>query len=92
MQGFCKSRVPAELVAKAEALKEDAEGFKEMGLSWTVALCKQLVASQLVPGLHFYTLNQSANTQQILQRLGLLLEQPTEALDEGDTLKGTHIA
>ncbi|KAG8459235.1 hypothetical protein KFE25_005746 [Diacronema lutheri] len=92
MTGFCKSRVPAELVAKAEALKEDAEGFKEMGLSWTVALCKQLVASQLVPGLHFYTLNQSANTQQILQRLGLLLEQPTEALDEGDTLKGTHIA
>lgn len=92
LQGFCKSRVPAALVEKAEALKDDADGFKEMGLTWTVELCKQLVASKLVDGLHFYTLNQSANTLTILERLGLLVEAPTVKLDEGDTLKGTHIA
>lgn len=57
-----------------------------------VDLCKQLVASKLVDGLHFYTLNQSANTTAILERLGLLVEVPAEKLDEGDTLKGTHIA
>mmetsp|Transcript_3222 Transcript_3222/g.8473 ORF Transcript_3222/g.8473 Transcript_3222/m.8473 type:complete len:268 (+) Transcript_3222:878-1681(+) len=91
MTGFCKSRVPALLKQKAEALKEDAEAFKEMGLTWTVELCKQLTISKLVDGLHFYTLNQSVNTLKILERLDLLYEPPNE-LDEGDTLKGTFIS
>jgi methylenetetrahydrofolate reductase (NADPH) len=83
--------VPERLRALCEAHKDDADGFKEMGLSWTVALCQQLTASRLVEGLHFYTLNQSANTLEILRRLKLLKEAPRETVQDEDVLEGIFV-
>lgn len=44
--------------------------FVEFGLQYITELCKKLVDSKLVPGLHFYSLNQSERTFQIMTRLG----------------------
>jgi len=91
MTGFCKSRVPADLKAKCDELKDDPEGFKAMGLQYCADLCKKILEGKLVDGLHFYTLNQSPNTFAVMDKLGLMKAQ-TESIEEGDTLKGTHIA
>ena len=43
-------------------------------------LCKELMESGAVNGLHFYTLNREVATIQILKRLGLWCEEPRRAL------------
>merc|ERR1712146_550753 len=72
MTGFCKTRIPPAMAAKVEALKNDPTGFSAWGVEYVTDLCEKLVASKLVPGLHFYALNQSERTYQILKRLGYL--------------------
>jgi len=72
MTGFCKTRIPPAMAAKVAELSGDdkKEEFVEFGLQYVTDLCKQLVASKLVPGLHFYALNQSKRTFEIMERLG----------------------
>merc|ERR1719327_1078621 len=74
MTGFCKTRIPpamAQVVAKLSG-DDKKDDFVEFGLEYMVALCKQLQTSGLVPGLHFYALNSSERTFEILKRLGYL--------------------
>ena len=61
MTGFCKTRIPPEMEKKLEELKGDDKKaeFTEWGVDYMVDLCQKLVKSKLVPGLHFYCLNQS---------------------------------
>jgi len=72
MTGFCKTRIPPAMAKKVAELSGDdkKEEFSEFGLQYITDLCKQLVASKLVPGLHFYCLNQSKKTFQVMERLG----------------------
>jgi len=72
MTGFCKTRIPPGMKAKVEELKGDDKkaAFIEYGLDYITELCKKLVDSGLVPGLHFYSLNQSERTFQLLKKLG----------------------
>merc|ERR1719326_2633463 len=72
MTGFCKTRIPPAMAAKVAELSGDdkKEEFVEYGLQYLTDMCKQLVASKLVPGLHFYALNQSKRTFEIMERLG----------------------
>merc|ERR1712216_191638 len=74
MTGFCKTRIPPAMMAKIESLKGDhqAKQFSAWGVDYVTELCEKLVASKLVPGLHFYALNQSERTYMILKRLGYL--------------------
>ena len=60
-------------------------------------MCKQLVASKLVPGLHFYALNASERSFAIMDNLGYsvkssddLLRSPAEArrVDAPETMGG----
>ena len=74
MTGFCKTRIPpamAEVITRLSG-DEKKDEFIEFGLEYMVALCKQLQTSGLVPGLHFYALNSSERTFEILKRLGYL--------------------
>ena len=74
MTGFCKTRIPpamAEVITRLSG-DEKKDEFIEFGLEYVVALCKQLQTSGLVPGLHFYALNSSERTFEILKRLGYL--------------------
>ena len=72
MTGFCKTRIPPAMAKRVAELSGDDKKaeFAEYGIDYLTDLCKQLVASKLVPGLHFYALNQSERTFQIIKRLG----------------------
>jgi methylenetetrahydrofolate reductase (NADPH) len=53
---------------KVESLKDDEEKFKEYGIEFGIAMCKELLSEGVV-GLHFYTLNQSEATLKIASAL-----------------------
>jgi methylenetetrahydrofolate reductase (NADPH) len=79
MTGFCKTRIPDAVMAALEkagevigegeeAIKAAADKVKEAGVSIVVDMCSRLVELG-TPGLHFYTLNQSAATIAIMDTL-----------------------
>jgi methylenetetrahydrofolate reductase (NADPH) len=80
MVGFCKTRVPAELEAKMESLKDDPDGVKAFGIEFTTGICRRLMAAgkSKCKGLHFYTLNLEKSTMGILDALGMSKPVPEE--------------
>ncbi|MGK2350448.1 methylenetetrahydrofolate reductase [NAD(P)H] [Cutibacterium sp. V947] len=56
--------VPAELVARIEAVKEDRAAVRRIGLEAAVDMCCELLDSG-APGLHYYTLNRSRATTEL---------------------------
>jgi methylenetetrahydrofolate reductase (NADPH) len=62
--------VPASVVARLEPYADDAKSFRAAGLDVTAELCERLLAED-VRGLHFYTLNRSTATVELVHRLGL---------------------
>lgn len=54
----------------AEGYRDDAASIRAFGLDAVTALCRKLLDAG-APGLHFYTLNQSALSVEIWRRLGL---------------------
>jgi len=69
MTGFCKTRVPDDLAASLERIKDDEEAVKKFGVEFGVKLCKELVAAG-APCVHFYTLNLERVVYGILDGLG----------------------
>ena len=74
MTGFCKTRIPPDMMLELDRLKGDdcKEAFIEFGVQWVTNMCQKIVASKKYPGLHFYCLNASERTYQIMERLGYL--------------------
>ena len=62
--------IPRWVALKMEGFVDDAASIRAFGLDVVTRLCERLVAGG-APGLHFYTMNQSALTLDILQRLTL---------------------
>ena len=62
--------VPRELAARLQAVQDDAEAVRAIGVEAASALCDELIAGG-APGLHFYTLNRSNATREIYSALGL---------------------
>jgi methylenetetrahydrofolate reductase (NADPH) len=60
--------IPRWVALKMEGYLDDAASVRAFGLDVVTALCEKLIA-QGVPGLHFYTLNQSALASEIVRRL-----------------------
>jgi len=69
MTKFCKTRVPAELQAKMDSIKDDADAIKAFGVEFGIQMCKDLMEIG-VDVLHFYTLNLEKVTFGILKGLG----------------------
>lgn len=61
---------PPHLAARFEAVADDADAVRALGVQLATELCAELVASG-APGLHFYTLNRSTATRDIATNLGL---------------------
>lgn len=65
---MCGADIPRWLRKRLECFGDDRASIQAFGLEVVSALCDQLLA-QDAPGLHFYTMNQSAPTLAILQNL-----------------------
>jgi len=61
--------IPRWVALKMEGFMDDAASVRAFGVEVVTRLCERLIAGG-VPGIHFYTLNQSALTLEICRRLG----------------------
>ena len=66
----CGAEVPRWIRLRLQAYGDDSASIKAFGLDVVTQLCEQLRQGG-APALHFYTMNQSAATLEICQRLGL---------------------
>lgn len=66
----CGAEIPRWLRLRLQALGDDVASIRALGLDVVTALCERLISAG-APGLHFYTMNQSAATLEICRRLGL---------------------
>jgi len=67
---LCGSKIPPSLRAKLDQLGNNDEEAAEFGIEYATRQCEELLRAG-VPGLHFYTLNKSRSTVQVLKNLGL---------------------
>ena len=66
--GLCGTRIPSELDERLAAVQNDAEAIAAIGIDWATRQCRLLLEGG-APGIHFYTLNRSRSTAEILARL-----------------------
>ncbi|RYX90511.1 MAG: methylenetetrahydrofolate reductase [NAD(P)H] [Comamonadaceae bacterium] len=64
----CGAEIPRWIRLRLQAYGDDTASIKAFGLDVVTDLCEQLRAGG-APGIHFYTMNQSAATLEICQRL-----------------------
>lgn len=62
---LCGSAIPAPLLERLEATGGEPEAVRAIGVEHATKQCQDLIANG-VPGIHFYTLNRSPATKQIL--------------------------
>ncbi|HEX3852100.1 MAG TPA: methylenetetrahydrofolate reductase [NAD(P)H] [Polyangiaceae bacterium] len=65
---MCGAAIPGPLLARLEAAGSDAAAVQAVGVEHATAQCRELIASG-APGIHFYTLNRSPATVEVLERL-----------------------
>jgi methylenetetrahydrofolate reductase (NADPH) len=66
----CGAEIPRWIRKKLEGYGDDTDSIRAFGLDVVTKLCEDLLKAG-APGLHFYTMNQSALTTAIWQRLKL---------------------
>lgn len=66
----CGAEIPRWIRLRLQAYGDDTASIRAFGLDVVTQLCEQLRQGG-APALHFYTMNQSAATLEICQRLGL---------------------
>ena len=66
----CGAEIPRSIRKVLESYGDDIESIQAFGLDVVTQLCERLLAGG-APGLHFYTLNQSAPSLEIWKRLGI---------------------
>jgi methylenetetrahydrofolate reductase (NADPH) len=65
---MCGARIPEQLLARLEATAGDAEAVRRIGVEHAIRQCPALLDGG-APGVHFYTLNRSRATVEILEAL-----------------------
>jgi methylenetetrahydrofolate reductase (NADPH) len=66
----CGAEIPRWIRGRLAAYQNDEKSLKAFGTDVVTTLCQRLVDGG-APGLHFYTLNQAAPTQAVLDRIVL---------------------
>jgi len=64
------AKIPPALRARLDQLADNDEAAAEFGIEYATRQCDELLRAG-APGLHFYTLNKSRSTVQVLKNLGL---------------------
>jgi methylenetetrahydrofolate reductase (NADPH) len=67
---MCGAKIPHSLLVKLEGLESDPEAVYRAGIEHAISQCRDLAAHG-VDGLHFYTLNKSKATVEIVRGLNL---------------------
>ena len=67
----CGAEIPRWIRLRLQGFGDDTASIRAFGMDVVARLCEQLRRAG-APGLHFYTMNQSAATQALCQRLGLI--------------------
>jgi methylenetetrahydrofolate reductase (NADPH) len=65
---MCGAVMPQRMLQELDEIADQPEAVLQYGVEWSVQQCRELLGSK-VDGLHFYTLNKSAATRQIVERL-----------------------
>ncbi|KAK1379456.1 Methylenetetrahydrofolate reductase [Heracleum sosnowskyi] len=73
MTGFCKTKIPAEVTAALESIKDNEEAVRAYGIHLGTEMCKKIMATG-IKQLHLYTLNMEKSALAILTNLGLIEE------------------
>lgn len=66
----CGAEIPRWMRRKFESFGDDTDSIRAFGLDVITELCERLLKGG-APGIHFYSMNQSALTLEICKRLGL---------------------
>lgn len=72
---MCGVRIPKDLLGKIEAVEDDAEAVRHIGVYHSTEQCHDLI-DKGVAGIHFYTLNRSTATRAIFQQIKSRLTVP----------------
>ncbi|MGB7769025.1 MAG: methylenetetrahydrofolate reductase [NAD(P)H] [Verrucomicrobiia bacterium] len=67
---LCGAKIPPPLRAQLERLGNHDAAAVEFGIEYATRQCEELLRAG-APGLHFYTLNKSHSTVQVVKNLGL---------------------
>lgn len=65
---LCGARIPSRLESALDRVQTDPEAVIQLGIDHAVQQCRTLL-SEGVSGIHFYTLNRSRSTAEILRQL-----------------------
>ncbi len=65
---MCGAKIPPDLRRRLEAVEDDVEAVRHIGMFHATRQCLDLIAHN-VAGIHFYTLNRSTATRAIFQYL-----------------------
>lgn len=71
---MCGASIPPSLLRKIEAVEDDAEAVRHIGMYHSTQQCLALLEHE-VAGIHFYTLNRSTATRAIFQLINASLSQ-----------------
>lgn len=63
---MCGARIPRALLQRLEAVEDDVEAVRHVGMFHATQQCVQLIQNGIA-GIHFYTLNRSTATRAIFQ-------------------------
>ena len=69
---------PPALAAQFEAIKDDPDAVRRLGMAQMSAMCTRLLAEG-VPGIHFITMNRSTATRELWRELATLPHGPGKA-------------
>lgn len=72
--------VPQDILDTIDPIKDNDEAIRNFGIFTATEMCRELLKSGLVHGLHFYTLNREVATIQVLKELGLWCQDPRRSL------------
>jgi len=68
MTSLARVTIPENLQTKINKYKEDSKSMTELGIEYASKQCEELINNN-VTGLHFFTLNKSYSTSQILNNI-----------------------
>lgn len=72
--------MPEEITEVIEPIKDNDAAIRNYGIQQAVEMCRVLLDSGKVPGLHFYTLNREVAPMEVLRQLGLWIEDPRSVI------------